>query len=130
MAESVELFNPKVALPEAFGLPPPDLHNKCSESGVWSDWYARLRVAVFAIFLLYYICIIPALCVIARRKSRGAVKLVGLVDYGGAVFSMFVFLVLAIIGDSLLNCNKIGDLKYLKSLLSPPPNLRLIIDSS
>jgi hypothetical protein len=68
MAESVEVFNLKVFLSH------PSLHNKCHD-GIWNSWYPRLRVAVFVIFLFYYILVLPFLFLSTREKSARAKRI-------------------------------------------------------
>jgi hypothetical protein len=109
MAESVEVFNPKVFLSHH------SLHNKC-QHGIWNNWYPRLRVAVFVIFLFYYLFVIPFLFLYFRKKSARARKILSWHLYIPAVVSMVLYLFLALVGDCLLNCLNIGDIKYLKGI--------------
>jgi len=109
MAESLVLFDPEVYL-----NPHPSYHNECKNSTVWNNWYPRLRVAIFAILLVYYIFLIPILFVFARRRIAKARSILKIYTYIPAVAFMVLWLLIALVADSFLNCLRISDLKYMK----------------
>lgn len=109
MAESFVLFDPEVIM-----NPHPSYHNECKNSTVWDNWYPRLRVAIFAIFLVYYVLIVPFLFVFARRRTAKARTILKFYTYVPAIVFMFLWLLIGLIADSFLNCLRISDLKYMK----------------
>lgn len=76
VGESLELFNINVLLGN------PSYSNQCSVSPIWLDWYAQARIAVFGALLLFYVFVIPVLCIRARRNSHKAGRIVSLFGYG------------------------------------------------
>lgn len=66
MAESVLITDPRVIFLHS------DMDNSCSASPLWDNWYPRIRIAVFAIFMLNYLFIVPGFMLYARRKNAKA----------------------------------------------------------
>lgn len=69
MAESDFALDPKVLYADT------SFDNECSDSFVWGNWYAWIRIAAFAVFIVWYIFIVPVLVFVARHRNPNARKI-------------------------------------------------------
>ncbi|KAK1754445.1 hypothetical protein QBC47DRAFT_383941 [Echria macrotheca] len=89
------------------------LSNECCNSPLWDQWYPRLRFAFFVIFLVYYVFGMPAVFWWTRRRN-GASGILNCYAYTGAVGLTALGMLLQVIAEGLLNCQKAGSLDYVK----------------
>lgn len=114
------------AIEETVAFPPPQfrqgngngpgysMSNECCNSPAWESWYHRLRVALFAIFLVYYVFGMPLAFWWTRRKSAAASKINNGYAYLTAAVLTALYLLLAVIAEGLSNCQRIDKLDYAK----------------